>query len=94
MNSFQCIFNLTHDFPQVGTKSLKGEWEYIGGKLFEGMRHVRNITGKGKLIEIYDPKADMNSPPLWEHDKEDTYASHEVPPGYEVRVVGATIKFT
>jgi hypothetical protein len=54
----------------------------------------RKITGRGKLIQVYDPKADMNSPPYWEYEnlfKDDT---SEVPAGYEVRVIGATVKFT
>jgi hypothetical protein len=56
--------------------------------------YARNITGKGKLIQVYDPKKDMNSPAYWEHEDESTYASHDVPAGYEIRIVGATVKFT
>jgi hypothetical protein len=62
--------------------------------LFDGVEYIRNITGKGILIQIYDPAQDMSSPAYWEYEDETNYGSHDVPAGYEVRVVGATIKFT
>jgi hypothetical protein len=79
---------------KTGAKALKGEKEYIGGMLFEGVNYTRNITGRGKLIQIYDPTKDMSSPAYWEYEDEVNDDSHDVPAGYKVRVVGATIKFT
>lgn len=79
---------------EVGVKALKGETEYIKIKLFEAVDNDRKITGKGKLIQVYDPKADMDSPPYWEHEDQSAFGSHDVPAGYEVRVVAATVKFT
>ncbi|KAH8706863.1 hypothetical protein GQ44DRAFT_496023 [Phaeosphaeriaceae sp. PMI808] len=79
---------------ETGAKALKGEEEYIGGMLFEVVDYARTITGKGKLIQIYDPTKDMGSPAYWEYEDEANYGSHDVPAGYKVRVVGATIKFT
>lgn len=73
---------------------MMGEEEYIKTKLFEGVDSDRVVIGRGKLIQIYDPKADMNSPPYWEHEDEHTNASHDVPAGFKVRVVAASIKFT
>jgi len=55
---------------------------------------VRKITGKGKLIQVYDPKADMSSTPYWEYDNPSEDATSEVPAGYRVRIIGATVKFT
>lgn len=78
---------------EVGALALKGEPEYIKLKLFEGVDHDRNIKGKGKLIQIYDPKADMKSPPYWEYEDESEVDAHDVPAGYEVRVVAATVHF-
>jgi len=54
----------------------------------------RKITGRGKLIQIYDPKADMSSPAYWEHENPSEDGTHDVPAGYEVRVIGSTVKFT
>jgi len=79
---------------EIGAKALKGDPEYIKGKLFEGVDRKKKITGKGKLIQVYDPKADMSSPPYWEHENPSEEATSELPVGYEVRVVGATVKFT
>jgi len=79
---------------EIGAKALRGEDEYINGKIFEGVDYSRNIAGKGKLIQVYDPNADMSSPPYWEHEDPSKNGSSEVPAKYEVRVVGATVKFT
>ncbi|EER41763.1 conserved hypothetical protein [Histoplasma capsulatum H143] len=79
---------------EVGTTALKGEWEYIKTKLFEKVDYRRNITGKGKLIQIYDPNANMDSPPYWEWEDENTVNTSDIPAGHKVRVVAATVKFT
>lgn len=73
--------------------ALKGEMEAIKTKLFDEVEYPRLIEGKGKLIQIYDPKADMGSPAYWEWEHEDKIGKNDVPAGYKVRVVGATIKF-
>ena len=62
--------------------------------LFEAVDYDREITAKGKLIQVYNPKADMSSPPYWEHENPSEYGTHDVPAGYEIRVIGATVKFT
>ncbi|KAL5399755.1 hypothetical protein PMIN03_012620 [Paraphaeosphaeria minitans] len=77
----------------TGDKALRGEEEYIGGKIFEGVNYTRKLEGKGKLIQIYDPTKDMSSPAYWEYENEVVSDNSIVPAGYEVRVVGATIKF-
>ncbi|KMP02025.1 hypothetical protein CIRG_02164 [Coccidioides immitis RMSCC 2394] len=79
---------------ETGAKALKGEWEYIKTKLFEEVTYTRNITGKGKLIQIYDPNASMDSPAYWEWEEEHKVETSDVPAGYKVRVVAATVKFT
>ncbi|KAF2199579.1 hypothetical protein GQ43DRAFT_111622 [Delitschia confertaspora ATCC 74209] len=78
----------------TGAKALDGQEEYIAGMLFDGVDYNRTITGKGKLIQIYDPTKDMSSPAYWEYENTVEPQSHDVPAGYKVRVVGATIKFT
>lgn len=55
---------------------------------------MRTITGRGTLIQVYDPNADMHSSSYWEHESSSEVGSHDVPAGYEVRVLGATVKFT
>lgn len=57
------------------------------------MEYNRKIEGRGKLIQIYDPTKDMSSPAYWEYENEDVSDDSIVPAGYEVRVVGAWIKF-
>jgi len=79
---------------ETGAKALKGDPEFIQGKIFNEAAHARTITGKGTLIQIYDPKADMSSPPYWEYEDESKDGSHNVPAGHVVRVVAATVKFT
>lgn len=81
-------------YIQIGAKALKGEDEYIDVNLFEAVNYDRRIHGKGMSIMIYDPKADMNTPPYWEHNDTSKSDSHDVPAGYKVRVIGATVKFT
>lgn len=68
--------------------------EDIKTKLFDGVDHPRTIIGTGKLIQIYDPKADMGSPAYWEWESQEEEGKHIVPAGYKVRVVGATVMFT
>lgn len=41
----------------------------------------------------YDPKAEENSPPLWEYENK-SFENATVPAGYKVRVIGATVMFT
>jgi hypothetical protein len=78
---------------QTGAKALSGKPEFIEGKIFEGVSYDRNITGKGTLIQIYDPAKDMSTPPYWEYEDENREETHDVPAGHKVRVVTATIKF-
>jgi len=79
---------------EAGAKALNGEDEYIKAKLFKGVDRMRTITGRGTLIQVYDPNADMHSSSYWEHESSSEVGSHDVPAGYEVRVLGATVKFT
>jgi hypothetical protein len=53
----------------------------------------RKIAGRGKSIMVYDPKADMDTPPYWEHINTSEINSSPVPAGFKVRVIGATVKF-
>ncbi|KAH8726661.1 hypothetical protein GQ44DRAFT_705324 [Phaeosphaeriaceae sp. PMI808] len=79
---------------ETGTKALKGDPETISNTyIFEGVDHARKITGKGKLIQIYDPTKDMSTPPYWEYEDENIVDTKDVPAGYEVRVVKATLQF-
>ncbi|KAF2788650.1 hypothetical protein K505DRAFT_285773 [Melanomma pulvis-pyrius CBS 109.77] len=78
---------------EIGAKALKGEEEYIEGKLFEAVNYARTITVKGTLIQIYDPTKDMSSPAYWEYEDEANYDSHDVPAGYKVCVTAAFIQF-
>lgn len=79
---------------ETGAKALEGEEEYIHVKLFKGVDYDRKIEGKGTSIMIYDPKADMSSPPYWEHNDDSKDGEKVVPKGFNVRVIGATVKFT
>lgn len=85
------IFNQT----SVRIQAIEGEEYNIRGViLFRETPYDREITGKGDSIMVYDPKTDMSSPPYWENGedplKEET---GRVPAGYEVRVIGAVVKF-
>jgi len=77
-----------------GDKALRGEPEYIDGKVFPGKDNDRTVTGKGMLIQVYDPTADPKTPPSWEHDDSSKDGQGFVPAKHEVRVIGATVKFT
>jgi len=85
---------LTHDYIQTGAQALAGEEEYVGVKLFPSVSEERKVTGRGKSIIIYDPKAPMDTPPYWEHHSATQDGTGSVPAGYEVRVIGAYVKFT
>lgn len=79
---------------ETGTKALKGEPETISNTfIFQGVDYARKISGKGKLIQIYDPTKDMSTPPYWEYENEEKGDTKDVPAGYKVRVVKATIWF-
>jgi len=85
------IHKLTRSYTQIGNKALKGEAEFISGIIFDAVDFPRTITCKGTLIQVYDPRVDGN---YWEYENEAKEDSHDVPAGYKVRVVSATIKFT
>lgn len=79
---------------ETGTEALRGESETITNTfIFPGAEFARKITGKGKLIQIYDPAKDMSTPPYWEYENENKESTKDVPAGYKVRVVKATIWF-
>ncbi|EGC46753.1 conserved hypothetical protein [Histoplasma capsulatum var. duboisii H88] len=78
---------------EVGCEALSGVEEYIDVKLFEAVDFSRNITGRGKSIIIYDSKADMNSPSYWQHNNIAENGTSDVPAGFKVHVIGATVKF-
>lgn len=43
---------------------------------------------------VYDPKIKMDTPPYWENgDDPSLEETGNVPAGYRVRVIGATVKF-
>ena len=46
------------------------------------------------MIQVYDPKADMSSPLYWEYENPSEDGTSDVPAGYKIRVIGATVKFT
>jgi len=43
---------------------------------------------------IYDPKEEMNTPPLWERENTSKNETGNVPKGCKVRVIGAFVTFT
>jgi len=77
----------------VGAKALRGEEELVQAKIFEAVNYDRNIKGKGKLIQIYDPNTDPNSLPYWEYEDESNRATGSVPAYHVVRVVKAHLAF-
>jgi hypothetical protein len=89
LSTYVCI--LTYDYLQTGAKALAGKSEFIKLKIFEAVDYDRKITGKGKSIMCYDPKADEDSEPLWD---EESVTDELVPIGHKVQVIGATVKFT
>jgi hypothetical protein len=62
--------------------------------LFKAVDHDRKITGRGKLIIIYDPKKEMSTPPYWQYNNIPKDGSSDVLAGFKVRVIGAFITFT
>ncbi|KAH1438806.1 hypothetical protein KXX46_006057 [Aspergillus fumigatus] len=79
---------------EVGSNALKGKSEFIAIKLFDPVEYPRTITGKGTLIQIYNPLEDMRLPAYWEWEDENKEGVKDVPAGYKVRVVNAEVKFT
>jgi hypothetical protein len=73
---------------------LRGEIEFINGKVFDAVDYDRNITCKGKLIQVYDPAKDVSIPPFWEYEDEEHFDRHLVPKKHKVRVVKTHIGFT
>lgn len=53
------------------------------------MNYAREITCKGKLIQIYKEGA----PTYWEYEDKENEGTKDVPAGYKVRVIDATIWF-
>jgi hypothetical protein len=88
------VLELTPSYTQTGSQALAGKEEYINVKLFEAVDHDRKITGKGMSIMVYDPKKDMSTPPYWQHNNTSQNATGNVPAGFKVRVIGATVRFT
>lgn len=78
---------------KTGASALSGQKEYINVNLFEEVDHDRKITGEGKSIMCYDPKAEENSPPTWEFENT-SFDSVTVLAGHKVRIIGATVVFT
>lgn len=78
-----------------GTQATEGvEYNIRGVKLFQGVPYDREITGKGDLVMVYDPNADMSTPPYWENgDDPLKETTGQVPAGYEVRVIGVVVIF-
>ena len=77
---------------QIGAKALAGEWEFIHAILFDAVDRERKISCRGKSISIFDPNAEPQAEPYWQHH-ENTNAEKVVPKGYEVRVIAAYVKF-
>lgn len=57
------------------------------------MDYDRKIQGRGMSIIVYDPKADPSTAPSWEHHNTSEESTGDVPAGFKVRVLGATVKF-
>jgi len=77
----------------VGAKALRGEEELVQAKIFEAVDYDRQIRGKGKLIQVYDPGTDPSSLPYWEYEDESNRATGSVPAYHVVRVVKAHLAF-
>jgi len=43
---------------------------------------------------IYDPKAEKGTPSYWEYEETTINAVHDVPAGYEVKVIDAWVELT
>jgi hypothetical protein len=68
--------------------------EYFRGKIFDPADHNRTIMCRGTLIMIYDPKAAKGTPSYWEYEDPTQNAEHDVPAGYEVKVIDAWVWLT
>jgi len=79
---------------ESGAKALSGEAEFINAMIFESVDYDRMITGRGTLIQVYDPTVDMATPPYWQYQNESEDMTRDVPKGFVVRVLSATVKFT
>lgn len=78
----------------LGTDAIEGEiYNIRGAILFRPTPYDREITGKGDSIMVYDPNADMDSPPYWENDDPSKEETSPVPAGFEIRVIGAVVIF-
>lgn len=78
----------------LGTDAIEGEiYNIRGAILFRPTPYDREITGKGDSIMVYDPNADMDSPPSWENEDPSKEETGPVPAGFEIRVIGAVVVF-
>lgn len=78
----------------MGTEAIEGQiYNIRGAILFRATPYDRQITAKGESIMVYDPKADMDSPPYWENEDPSKEETKPVPGGFEVRVIGAVVVF-
>jgi len=68
--------------------------EYFRGNIFDAEDHDRTIICRGTLIMIYDPKAAKGTPPYWEYEVLTQNAEHDIPAGYEVKVIDAWVSLT
>ena len=84
---------LTHIYIQTEALTLSGKPEEIKVCLFEMVNYNRQITDKGKLIMIYDSKAEENTAPYWEHESIFEEKTGKVPTGFKVHMIGAMVKF-
>ena len=78
----------------MGEKALAGIEEYLPSHLFGAVEFDRSITGRGKLIMIFDPKEEDNTPPLWKHTSPTGYGTHTIPAGFKIKINDAVVKMT
>ncbi|KAF8850248.1 hypothetical protein BDZ45DRAFT_204755 [Acephala macrosclerotiorum] len=79
----------------VGDVAIEEEQqEYYRGHIFDAADHDRTITCRGTLIIIYDPNAAKGTTPYWKYKVPTQDAEHDVPAGYEVKVIDAWVKLT
>jgi len=81
------------DAAVVGDMALRGQPEFIQGKIFGPFETACQVDGKGKLIQVYDPKTWPGSPAYWEYEDEENPGFSHVPAGCKVRVVKALVAF-
>lgn len=90
------IFDANKSRPppaQIGAKALRGEEEFIQGKIFGPFAVDTQVQCKGRLIQIYDPTTDPNSPAFWEYEDEQNREMGFIPAHHVVRVVKAHVAF-